>query len=74
MKAAHYYVCKPSLVGVCVAEYTVGLQHDEESWKGKAKEGGRLIEGKAQQSYHKLLGFPPFQQFLPLLIEVHSFP
>jgi hypothetical protein len=27
---------------------------------GKAKqsmEGGRLIEGKAQQSYHKLLGF-----------------
>jgi hypothetical protein len=53
MKTAHSYVCRLSLAG----EDTADLQHDEGSWKGKAKEGGRLIEGKAQHSYHKLLGF-----------------
>jgi len=57
MKVTQSYVCRLSLAGVCAREDTADLQHDEGSWKGKAKEGGRLIEGKAQQSYHKLLGF-----------------
>jgi len=44
MKAAQSYVCRLSLAGVCAGEDTADPQHDEESWKGKAKQGRRKID------------------------------
>jgi len=43
-------------------QYQRSIGSDERSftwsWKGREEETGRLIKGKAQHSYHKLLVFP----------------